>query len=179
MKKFFLLIPAALLCLFSCSPSDSSEEKEEPAPEFAMTAEINGELFQANTPFGDNEFSDYNIWDWYPSEEYILLQARKGNEWATLTEINIWLRKSDIAVGTYEIGKETFEEKPSHYIGFVYPSSEDPTGTKAGTIVITNVNTSAKTVKGTFEFTTVAALYDDSASPNYTITNGKFYYTYE
>ncbi|MFD0976501.1 DUF6252 family protein [Salinimicrobium gaetbulicola] len=177
MKKFFLLT-AVLLCLFSCSTSESDDEKE-PTPEFAMTAEINGELFQANTPFGDNEFSDYTIWNRYPTEEYILLQARKGYEWDTLTEINIWLKKSDIAVGTYAIGKETFEEKPSHYIGFVHPSSEDPTDTKEGTIVITDVNTSAKTVQGTFEFTTVAELYDDSATPNYTITNGKFYYTYE
>lgn len=178
MKKFLILIPAAFLFLISCSPSNSEDDNEQD-PEFAMTAKINGEMFQANTPFGDNEFSSYTIWNWYPSEEYILLQARKGADFSTLTEINIWLKKSDIAVGTYEIGEETFEEKSSHYIALVYPASEDPISTKEGTIVITNVDTSTKTVKGTFEFTTVAQLREPSAPANYTVTDGKFWYTYE
>jgi len=182
MKKFFILIPAVLLCLFSCSTSDSDSDSEtdsEIDPEFAMTAKINGDVFQANNPFGNNEFSNYLIWDWYPPNEFILLQARKGSTFSTLREINLWLKKSDIAVGTYVIGAETFEVKPSHYVVLVYPSSEEPISTKEGKIVITEVNTSTKLVKGTFEFTTVLYLDDPSSPVNFRITEGKFNYTYE
>ena len=182
MKKFFILIPAMILCLISCSTSDSDSDSEtdsEVDPEFAMTAKINDYEFKANTAYGNNKFSEYTIWDYYPSSEFILLQAREGSAFSDLREINIWLKKSDIAVGTYRIGPETFEVKPSHYVDFVFPSNSEPISTKEGEIVIEEVNTSAKTVKGTFEFTTVPYLDDPSSPVNFRIKEGKFNYTYQ
>ena len=182
MRKFFILAQIITLCLFSCSTSDSESDDNntsEDPPEYAMTAKINDYLFQANNAYGNNAFSDYTIRDYYPPNEYILLQAREGSTFATLREINIWLKKSDIIVGTYTLGAETFEIKPSHYVEFIYPSSTEPISTKEGKITITEVNTSAKIVKGTFEFTTVPYLDDPSSPVNFRITNGKFNYTYE
>ena len=62
--------------LFSCSSNNDNIESE--TLDFAMTAMINGELFEANNPFGDNKFSETNIFGRYPIEDFVLLQARMG-----------------------------------------------------------------------------------------------------
>jgi hypothetical protein len=176
MKKISILVLALSLTLFSCSSdSDSPSENN---PEFAMTAKINGVTFQANTPFGNNEFSDFNIWSYFPEGEYIMLQGRQGGIMGS-PEINIWLKVSDIAVGTYPIGQETFDTPPSHHISLVDATNEISEHTKGGTIVITEVNTSTKIVKGTFQFTTVDELDNPAAPVDYNVTNGTFRYTYE
>lgn len=183
MKNLSLLLLLLSFCFFSCSPSDDAEdaetETEDPnIPEFAMTAKVNDDVFQANNPFGKNEFSTNTIWNYYPPEEFIVLQGRQGGGFGGM-EINIWLKKSEIAVGTYEIGEEAFEVKPSHYVSLTYPSNFASEYTKEGTIVITNVNSSTKIVQGTFEFTTIPELEDPSIPVNFTVTEGKFRYTYE
>lgn len=177
MKKISFLALALSLALFSCSSSDSdSSNNNDPA--FAMTAKLNGTTFQANDPFGTNVFATTNIWDYFPMEDYVLLQGRQGGIWGD-PEINLWLKRSDIAVGTYAIGQETFSTPPSHFIDLIDNSNDISENTKSGTIVITEVNTSTKIVKGTFQFTTVQEL-DDPASPvDFNVTDGTFRYKYE
>lgn len=181
MKKFFLLSSVVFLSLFSCSPSDPDNETDpetDTDSEFAMTAKINGEVFQANNPYGTNEFSSSTIWNYYPTEEFILLQGRQGVGFIG-REINLWLKVSDIAVGSYEIGKETFDVKPSHYVSYINATSFEGEYTNEGKIVITNVNTNTKVVEGTFEFTTIPEVFESTAPVNNRITDGKFRYTYE
>jgi hypothetical protein len=176
MKKISILFLAFSLTMLSCSSSDDSSNSN--TPQFAMTAKINGTTFEANNPFGTNMFSSTNIWNYYPLEDFVMLQGRQGGALG-VPEINLWLKRTDIAVGTYTFGLENFDTPPSHYIDLIDLVSQESEYTKSGTIVITNVNASTKIVKGTFQFTTVADPNDPNAPVNYTVTNGTFNYQYE
>ena len=145
---------------------------------FAMTAKINGLQFQANNPFGTNEFSSTNIWSYYPLADFVMLQGRQGGLLGN-PEINIWLKRTDIVVGSYNFGAETFTTTPSHFIDLIDNSTADNQYTESGTITITEVNSTTKTVKGTFEFSTVN---EPNGSPtavvNNVVTEGTFNYIY-
>jgi hypothetical protein len=143
----------------------------------AMTAIINGVQFQANNPFGTNLFSSTNIWDYYPLTDYVMLQGRQGGILGN-PEINIWLKRSDMNVGTYVFGKETFSTPPSHFIDLTDTSNAMSENTVQGTITITEVNPTTKIVKGTFSFTTTDDLFPAIPVVNYTVTNGTFNYQY-
>ena len=106
-----------------------------------------------------------------------MLQGRQGGLLGN-PEINIWLKKSDINVGTYNIGKETFNTPPSHFISLVDNSTLMSQLTVQGTITITNVNPTTKIVQGTFSFTTTDDLSPIVPVVNYTVTNGTFNYQY-
>lgn len=174
LKHLLFLLP---LFFFSCS-SDSDSSQQQNPPAYAMTAKINGVDFNANNPFGTNLFSSTNIWDYYPLADFVMLQGRQGGAFGT-PEINIWLKRTQIAVGTYTFGLETFDTPPSHYIDLIDLNSSDFEHTKAGSITITSVDTSTKTVIGTFQFTSVPDPNDPAAVVNYTVTNGTFNYKYE
>jgi len=179
MKKISVLILALSATLFSCSSDDDNPVVNIPeSPQYAMTAKLNGATFQANNPFGNNEFSDTNIWSYYPEEDYLMLQGRQGGALGN-PEINIWLKRTDLVVGSYDIGQETFDTPPSHYIDLIDNSNDFSELTNEGTITITEVNTATKIVKGTFEFTTVDELGNPAAPIGFNVTEGNFRYTYE
>lgn len=170
MRKILLLITSLLIV--SCS-----NDSESTSSKYAMTALIDGKEFKANTPFGDNLYADFTIWNYFPSDDYILLQARAGGVFGN-PEINIWLKKTDIVIGTYNIGKETFSTPSSHFIDLTDTSDEPFEYTKEGIITITDVNPNTKKVKGTFSFKTIEDIHDDNAPITHTITNGTFNYVY-
>lgn len=175
MKKLFISISFLSLALFSCS-SENNDVTTPEQPKFAMTAKINGETFEANNPFGTNMFSSTNIWIYYPIEDFVMLQGRKGGIYGD-PEINIWLKKTDIAVGTYEFGAKTFDTPLSHFIDLTDLTTLDFEYTKSGTISITSVNTTTKIVTGTFSFKSTAEV-DPSAPVTETVTDGTFNYQY-
>jgi hypothetical protein len=180
MKKISILAFALSLSLFSCSSDNDGTGTNPDNPSgsgYAMTAKINGTTFQANNPFGTNAFSSTNIWSYFPTEDYVMLQGRQGGVVGN-PEINIWLKKSDIQVGTYQIGTETFDTPTSHFIDLTDNSNDISEYTKSGTIVITSVNTSTKVVKGTFQFTTVQEVDPPSATSDFNVTEGTFNYKY-
>jgi hypothetical protein len=144
---------------------------------FAMTAKINGVQFQANNPFGTNLYSGTNIYDYFPQADYVMLQGRQGGLLG-YPEINIWLKRSDMAVGTYSIGSETYTTPPSHFIDLIDIASTAFEDTVQGSITITEVNTTTKIVKGTFQFTTSDDVNATTPVINYTVTNGTFNYKY-
>ncbi len=174
MKKITQLLLILPFLLLSCSSDENSSE--EAKPQFAMTATINGKSFNANNPFGNNLFSSTNIWSYYPIEDFVMLQGRQGGILGD-PEINIWLKRTKIAVGTYAF--TTDENNPtSHAVDLTDNSNDVFEYTKEGTITITEVNTKAKIVKGTFKFTT-SSNYSNQTDTNNTITNGTFNYQYE
>ena len=176
MKKLKFLLFSLPFILFACSSDDSDSSNNN---QFAMTAKINGVTFEANNPYGTNLYSSTNIWSYFPLEDFVMLQGRKGGLLGN-PEINIWLKRTDIAVGTYAFGPETFSTTPSHFIDLIDNSTADNQYTQAGTITITEVNTSTKIVKGTFQFTTTnePSHYPDAVLNN-TITDGTFRYQFE
>jgi hypothetical protein len=174
MKKIKALFLALPFLLLSCSSDDGGSSSQ---PDFAMTAKINGVTFQANSPFGDNMFSSTNIWDYYPEADFVMLQGRQGGLLGN-PEINIWLKRTDLAVGTYTFGSETFSTPPSHYIDLIDNSTAENQYTKSGSITITSVNTSTHIVKGTFQFNSAASA-DPAAPVTVTTTEGTFNYQYQ
>ncbi len=176
MKKIVIAAIAISSLLFSCSSDDGPSESSNPT--FAMTAKLNGTVFEANNPFGNNEFSGTNLWSYYPEEDFIMLQGRQGGVWGN-PEINLWLKKTDMVPGTYTIGQETFDTPPSHFIDLIDNSNDFSEHTKSGTIVITEVNNTTKIVKGTFQFSTVADLDDPAAPVDIVATEGTFRYKFE
>ena len=176
MKKLKSLLLVLPFILFACSSDDSNSNS---SSQFAMTAKINGVTFEANNPFGTNLYSSTNIWSYFPLEDFVMLQGRQGGIFGN-PEINIWLKRTDIALGTYTFGSETFNTPPSHFIDLIDNSVAESQYTQGGTIIITEVNTSTKIVRGTFQFTTTnePSHYPD-AIVNNTVTNGTFRYQYE
>jgi len=177
MKKHFLLVLTLLLIVSSCSSDDDATPQIENST-FAMTAKINDVSFLANNPFGTNEFSITNIFSYFPIEDFVLLQGRQGGLLGN-PEINLWLKRDDIVVGTYQIGEDTFDTPPSHFIDLTDNSNDVLEDTQQGTITITEVNSSTKIVTGTFEFTTAVELNDASDPVNFNVTEGTFSYKYE
>jgi hypothetical protein len=173
MKKIYVLFIALSLSLASCTSNSSSSSSSQ----YPMTAKINGATFQAYSPLGDNMFSISNIWNYFPIEDYVLIQGRQGGV-AGNPEIDIWLKRSDMVVGTYTIGHETYATPPSHFIDLIDLTTSDTESTKNGTIAITSVNTSTKMVQGTFSFTAVLDPSDPTSPVVYTVTNGTFNYKY-
>lgn len=173
-KNLFYVLPFVVL---SCS-SDDGGSTSDPQPQYAMTAKLNGVTFEANNPFGNNMVSSTNIWDYFPQEDFIMLQGRQGGLLGN-PEINLWLKKADMVVGTYTVGTETFSTPPSHFIDLIDNSNDESESTVAGTIIITEVNTTTKVVKGTFQFTTSDNVQESNPVINYNVTEGTFYYQYE
>lgn len=182
-RNLFLVL--CVLFFVSCSSSD--EDNSIPGEDnsmdniFAMTAKINGDNFLANSAFGDNNFSSTNIFNYYPLEDYVMLQGRVNLNFSK--EINIWLRRSSIAVGTYEINQELFDSNTGYVTNLFFISYGDITNsgtenTVGGTITITDVDTSSKIVTGTFELEVSVVEYN---VPTFAIniTEGTFRYVYE
>jgi hypothetical protein len=187
MKSNFIkiLILTISTLFFSCAiepyegtiPNPTLPQAPNTTPQYAMTAKINGEQFNANNPYGNNLFSTTNIWDYFPIADYVMLQGRKGGLLGN-PEINIWLKRSQIAVGTYSIGRETFTTPPSHFIDIVDNSNSLSDYTLEGTIIITEVNPTTKNVKGTFQFKSTDEINIPTPTVNHTVTNGTFNYKY-
>ena len=75
-------------------------------------------------------------------EKYLYVREKTNHNDAP--EINIWLKRTDIAIGTYTFGAETYDTPPSHFIDLIDNSNEEMEETIGGTITITEVNTSSK-----------------------------------
>ncbi|KRB57559.1 hypothetical protein [Flavobacterium sp. Root186] len=105
MKTPKILFLFLLLALNSCS-SDNSENPEDPeTSKYAMTAKVDGTLWEMQNPFG-SDYATKTLFDMYPAEEYILLQGRNSN---FVDEIRLYIKRSDLKVGTYPITKNTFD----------------------------------------------------------------------
>jgi len=187
MNKYLILVTTLIFSLIfsSCSDDDSPEtntmEMEEmvendDAPLFAMTAVINGLPFQANDVFGGNGFAFTNIYPWFPMEDFVLLQAREGGVFGA-KEINLWLKRSEIVVGSEVIIENS--SSLSHFVEIIDNSDNEIEITHEGMIVISEVDLSTKVVKGTFNFKTIIDVDDPTPEIFSTISDGTFHFNYE
>lgn len=174
-SKLFAL--SIVLILFNACSTDSDEQSD-----YAMTFKINGELFEVNNPFGTNEATS-NIFTYYPEDEFIHLSGRTPytSTQSVWLEINIWIDRDDLEIGIYNVGIDTFQNHETHID--LINNSNDSMGafyedTISGNITITSVNTTEKTIEGTFEFDTFHEL-DPNGVPDYVVTEGKFNYVYD
>ncbi|WP_264553625.1 DUF6252 family protein [Flavobacterium sp. N2038] len=178
MKTSKILFLFLILALSSCSSNDdNTTEKPDSTSKFAMTAKIDGTLWEMNNPFA-SDYTTKPLFDYYPQKEYIQLQGRK----TLIDEIRILIKRSDLKVGTYPITVASFDASKTQ-VEISYNSK----GTNIqypveGNVIITAVDTNAKTVKGTFSFNCV----EDYSKPVSTsnpittkVTDGTFSYRYD
>ncbi|WP_035649696.1 DUF6252 family protein [Flavobacterium sp. ASV13] len=174
--KIFLFL-SLILALNSCSSDNSTPDETTPTSTFAMTAKVDGTLWEMQNPFG-SDYATKTLFDMYPAEQYILLQGRNSN---FVDEIRLYIKRSDLKVGTYPITKNTFDaSKTQVEISFnTKGKSQYPVN---GSVSITAIDLSAKKVTGTFSFNCV----DDDAKPisatnpiTTKVTEGTFNYRYD
>ncbi|WP_339846995.1 hypothetical protein [uncultured Dokdonia sp.] len=166
-----------VLLSLGCSTDDSNTEEE--TVEYAMTAVINGELYEMNSAFGANQATN-SIFTYYPDDEYIFIQGRYSGPLGAL-ELNMGINRDDLVVGTYPVNLST-DGFDTHIdlIDLTNDTFGNPVyeNTVSGFIAITFVDESAKVVKGTFEFDTIAD-QDETSPVNFSITEGTFNYRYD
>ncbi|WP_281232104.1 DUF6252 family protein [Flavobacterium gelatinilyticum] len=176
-------IPKALLLflvviLNSCSSDDNNTETPDdstPVSEFAMTAKVDGTLWEVNNPFNSN-FATKPLFTYYPAAEYIQLQGRKGFD-----EIVLFIKRSDLKVGTYSISPDTYDASKTE-IKSTINSKANIQYVAEGTLSVTAVDLTAKTVKGTFSFKCVEDYSKPISAENpvtTTVTEGTFNYKYD
>ncbi|MFH6944535.1 DUF6252 family protein [Flavobacterium sp. FlaQc-50] len=183
MKTPKILFLFLVLILNSCSSdTDNSNNTEtpeviKPVTKYAMTAKIDGTLWEMNNPFG-SDYATKTIFEMYPAEEYILLQGRNRN---FVDEIRLYIKRSDLKIGTYPITKNTFDaSKTQVEISFnTKGKSQYPV---SGSVSITAIDLNTKKVTGTFSFNCV----DDDDKPidasnpiTTKVTDGTFNYRYD
>jgi hypothetical protein len=177
MKKIIrkgMLLMVAIVALNGCSSDSNGSDSN--TSEFAMTAKIEGVLHEMNNPYGTNTASPTTIFTSYPEDQYILLQGREGGTFGAL-EIDLWIKRTDLVVGTYTVNHST--DGTATHIDLIDNTNTESESTVAGTVVITDVNTTAKTVKGTFTFDTSDDANATTPIVNYHLTEGTFNFRYD
>lgn len=149
MKTLKIILLLSIFTLNSCSSDEeTSEETIVPTSKYAMTAKVDGSLWEVNNPFNSN-FTTKPLFTYYPAAEYIQFQGRKG-----LDEIVLYIKRSDLKIGTYPITLATFDASKTQ-IEFTYNSKEKSQYPVEGTLAITSVDLNTKAAAGTFAFNCV------------------------
>ncbi|WP_166921900.1 DUF6252 family protein [Flavobacterium poyangense] len=183
MKTTKVLFLFLVLILNSCSSDNSNilentetSENTKPTSKYAMTAKIDGTLWQMNNAFNSN-FATKPLFTYYPATEYIQLGGRNN----MINEIRLMIKRSDLKVGTYPITRSTFDASKTQ-IDMSIHSKENLQYPVEGTLSITSVDLTTKTVAGTFSFNCVEDFSEPISATNpitTKVTEGTFNYRYD
>ncbi|MGQ2982448.1 DUF6252 family protein [Flavobacterium sp.] len=179
MKLLKLAGLSLLACaLHSCSDDDSSSTGgTNNEPQYAMTVKINGTLYNMTAPLGGNNASQGGFSE-YPDETHIHLQGWPVNLGIGAMEISLYLDRNNLIPGTYPI--ETDSSPDATFDADLIDNTNDEfESAVSGTITITEVDTTAKKIKGTFQFRTSDDPWVASPVINYDLTEGTFNYDYD
>ena len=169
--KFFVAITFLAITFLGCSSDSPSSSTSQ----WAMTAKVNGVQWEVNNAFNSN-YATPSIYSYYPDADYIQLQGRYGGTFG-INEIDLWIKRTDLQLGTYPVGPET--DAVTTHIDLIDNSNSESENTLEGSITITEINTTTKVVKGTFNFTTSDDTFATPPVVNETITEGTFNYRYD
>jgi len=172
-----------ILALNSCSSDNNSDETPDnptvPTSKFAMTAKVDGKLWEMNNPFNSNAATK-PLFTYYPETEYIQLQGRNGGTFG-MDEIRLLIKRSDLKVGTYPITLATNDASKTE-IEMSFNSKANIQYPIEGTLSVTSIDLNTKTVAGTFLFNCA----EDYSKPISTsnpvttkVTEGTFNYKYD
>ena len=176
--KFLLLL--LIIILSSCSSDNISEDNPKdltaPTSKFAMTAKVDETVWEVNNPHNSN-YATKPLFDYYPATDYIQIVGRRN----VIDEIRLYIKRSDLKVGTYPITSTTFDASKTQ-IEVSLNSKGKSQYVVEGSLSITSVDLTAKTVTGTFSFNCV----DDYSQPvsasnpvTTKVTAGTFNYKYD
>lgn len=175
MKSPKILLIFLLLVLNSCSSDTETPDNSAPPSKYAMTAKVDGTLWEMNNPFNTNAATK-PLFDYYPPTEYIQLAGRKN----VIDEIRLYIKRSNLKIGTYPITIATYDASKTQ-IEVSLNSKEKSQYVIEGTLSVTSIDLSAKTVAGTFSFNCATDYKPISASNPVTtkVTEGTFNYKYD
>ncbi len=167
------------VALNSCSDDDSSSTGGDNTndPQYAMTVTINGTPYNMTAPLGGNNASQGGFSD-YPDETHIHLQGWPINLGIGAMEISLYIDRNNLQPGTYPVESESNPDA-TFDADLIDNTNDEYESTVSGTITITEVDTNAKKIKGTFQFKTSDDPWVASPVINYTLTEGTFNYDYD
>jgi hypothetical protein len=172
----FLTLTLLALTLNSCSGDDSSPVDNPQESQYAMTAKINGTLHNMKAPFGGNE-ATMGGFTQYSDEEYLHLQGWPIDLPFAAMEVTMYINRGNLEPGTYPISHGDVEA--DNHIYFIDNTDDEFADMVDGSITITEVNTTAKTIKGTFWFKTSNEGWVENPIINNNVTDGTFNYKYD
>jgi hypothetical protein len=175
MKTPKILFLFLLIILNSCSSDSDSPETPVSTSKFAMTAKVDGTLWEMNNPFNSNAATK-PLFTYYPTTEYIQLQGRKG-----LDEIRLLIKRSNLKVGTYPISLSSNDASKTE-IEMSFNSKANIQYPVEGSLSVTSIDLNTKTVVGTFSFNCVEDYSKPISASNPVttkVTAGTFNYKYD
>jgi hypothetical protein len=183
MKTPKILLLLLIIVFNSCSSDNSSEDNPKdpavPTSKFAMTAKVDGKLWEMNNPFNSNAATK-PLFTYYPETEYIQLQGRNGGTFG-IDEISLLIKRSDLKVGSYPITLSTNDASKTE-IGMAFNSKANIQYPIEGTLSVTSIDLKAKVVAGTFSFNCVEDYSKPISASNPVttkVTEGTFNYKYD
>ncbi|MEO8239279.1 MAG: hypothetical protein ABI793_15245 [Flavobacterium sp.] len=176
MKTPRILLIFLLVFLNSCSSDNDSSDSAVPTSKFAMTAKVDGVLWEMQNPFNSN-FATDPLFDYYPATDFIQLQGRNGGAFG-IDEIRLLIKRSDLKIGSYPIVVDTYGVTQ---IEVSLNTKENSQYVVEGTLSVTSVDLNAKKIAGTFSFNCAEESEPISASNPITtrVTEGTFNYKYD
>ncbi|RZJ51923.1 MAG: hypothetical protein EOO44_13390 [Flavobacterium sp.] len=180
MKTPKILFLFLLLALNSCSSDkDDSNDSDNSDTKFAMTAKVDGKLWEMQNPYG-SDYATKTLFDMYPEDLYILLQGRSSASFGD--EIRLFIKRSDLKIGTYPITPMTMDASKTQ-VEISYNSNKAKSQYPInGSLSITAIDLNAKKVSGTFSFNCVEddeLPISDSNPVTTKVTEGTFSYRYD
>lgn len=179
MKTPKILLIFLALVLSSCSSDSETPDNTIPTSKFAMTAKVDGTLWEMNNPFNSNTATK-PLFTYYPETDYIQLQGRNGGTFG-MDEIRLLIKRSDLKVGTYPITLATNDASKTE-IEMSFNSKSNIQYPIEGTLSVTTIDLNAKIVTGTFSFNCVedySKPISDSNPVTTKVTEGTFNYKYD
>lgn len=179
MKTPKILLIFLVLVLSSCSSDSETPDSNIPTSKFAMTAKVDGTLWEMNNPFNSNAATK-PLFTYYPETDYIQLQGRNGGTFG-MDEIRLLIKRTDLKIGTYPITLATNDASKTE-IEMSFNSKANIQYPIEGTLSVTAIDLNTKIVAGTFSFNCV----EDYSKPisvsnpvTTKVTEGTFNYKYD
>lgn len=139
----FTCLSLFVFALNSCSDDDSSStSNNNNTPQYAMTAKINGTLYNMNAPFGGNNATQGGF-SAYPDSTHLHLKGWPINMGLGAMQVSIYIDRNNLTPGTYPVNSEINPEATND-IDFIDNTNDEFEDTVSGTITITEVDTNAK-----------------------------------
>lgn len=183
MKTPKILLLLLIIIFNSCSSDNSNEDNPKdptvPTSKFAMTAKVDGKLWEMNNPFNSNAATK-PLFTYYPETEYIQLQGRNGGTFG-IDEISLLIKRVNLKVGSYPITLATNDASKTE-IEMAFNSKANIQYPIEGNLSVTLIDLKAKTVAGTFSFNCVEDYSKPISASNPVttkVTEGTFNYKYD
>lgn len=144
-----------------------------------MSAKLDGVLYELNSERGTNQVAEETdvFGSGFPATGFTLMRGNRRTDGSGIpVEINIWIKDSDFAVGTYNFDMDNNQGGGTYaeIIDLTPANFDFLLSTRNGSVTIASIDTTNRTISGTFEFSGLAIADDDINNRNFSVTEGTF-----